>query len=786
MARKWKHSLVGLALVSATVAAPAAVTTAGAQTGWAGFAVEAAPSGVNFGEQSPAFGAATTEDLGGAGVDIWNNNHALLSEALVDYTNPGFAGSQFAPQDGIGVDSHGSYFGDLDGDGDDDLIETAGRDSSNRVFINNNGTLELQANTGLETFDARSRSVLLVDIDLDGDLDALVANLDRTLINDANGDPLEAAPSTLYLNDGDGTSWTEVDDINNALSDENIRYVSLTSTGPGTDQVIITSNSFAFGLDTLRTGVSAPIAAVNPVRQSIGAEFDNFSNARDIALGDLDGDLDIEFVVARQQDRLAQAPDGTQQLDADGNPVPSLAGELAIGLGQVGSGGPSSLEVVQDISSDILADNCRAITLADFDNDADLDIFGGCTFAEAGQTTNIVLLNDGAGNFTLDTSSVPATGTDTAAVVINLDINNDGWIDTFVGNGFDDDNAEDDIYINQGGSNHWLQIDLETAGDDDAGAQVFVGTDIWQVRETGHRNHRGQDMSTLHFGLADQEELAPIEIQWPDGTFETCTITGVDQRVTITQGGPDCVAQTQTGLVAAVSTTPVLPVPTTTTTTTTAPPAPAGPTCATLEVTVNIAAGDVPTAGDDVILGTPGNDVINGLGGNDTICGLGGNDTINGGPGADRIIGAAGDDILNGDDGFDQIFAGPGDDTVRGGTGNDLLNGGDGVDNIAGENGNDRIMGGGGNDVLNGNGGFDRIAGGNGNDLLNGGSHDDELLGNLGIDRLNGDGGDDVLRGGFARDVLDGGRGSNDGCTLTDPNGATETRISCEGGVFGR
>ena len=781
MARKWKHSLVGLALVSATVAAPAAVSTAGAQTGWAGFAVETASSAVDGGAPSPAFGAATTEDLGGDGADIWDNNHAIASEALVDYAGNGaFASSQVAPQagPGIGVDSHGSYFGDLDGDGDDDLIETAGRESGNRVFINNGGTLELQANTGLEAIDARGRSVLLVDIDGDDDLDALVANLDRTLINDDDGEPLEAAPSALYLNNGNGTSWTEVDDTNNAIFDENIRFVSLTSTGPGTDQVIITSNSFAFGLDTLQTGVSAPIAAVNPVRQSIGDEFDNFSNARDIALGDLDGDLDIEFVVARQQDRLAQLPNGDQATNGDGEEIPSLAGDLAIGLGQVGSGGPSSLEVVQDISSDLLADNCRAVSLADFDNDADLDIFGGCTFAEGEQDTNIVLINDGAGNFTLDSTSVPATAAQTAAVVVNVDINNDGWIDTYVGNGFDNDNAVDHIFVNQGGSNHFLQIDLDATSDDDAGAQVFVGTDKWQVRETGHRNHRGQDSSTLHFGLADQEELAPVEIQWPDGTFETCTIDGgVDQRVTITQGGENCVAQTETGLVAAVSTDPVIP---------TDPPAAATPTCATLDVTVNLANGDVPTEGDDVILGTPDDDVIDGLGGNDTICGLGGDDIINGGAGADRIVGAAGDDTLNGGDGFDQIFAGAGDDTVRGGTGNDTINGGDGIDNIFGENGNDRIMGGGGADVLNGDGGFDRVAGGNGNDLINGGTHDDELLGNLGLDRLNGDGGNDVLRGGFARDVFNGGAGNNDGCTLTDPNGVVETRISCEGGVFGR
>ena len=43
--------------------------------------------------------------------------------------------------------------------------------------------------------------------------------------------------------------------------------------------------------------------------------------------------------------------------------------------------------------------------------------------------------------------------------------------------------------------------------------------------------------------------------------------------------------------------------------------------CNGLFVTTDISAGDVPTSGDDVILGTPTADIINALDGNDTICG---------------------------------------------------------------------------------------------------------------------------------------------------------------------
>lgn len=188
--------------------------------------------------------------------------------------------------------------------------------------------------------------------------------------------------------------------------------------------------------------------------------------------------------------------------------------------------------------------------------------------------------------------------------------------------------------------------------------------------------------------------------------------------------------------------------------------------CNGVEVTVDLSSGDMPTEGDDVIRGTFDPDVIDALGGNDTICGLQGDDTINGGDGSDKVFGGEGADMISGGVGNDRLVGGAGDDTIRGGDGNDRIQGGDGAD------------------VGNGEGGLDRVAGGNGNDTLRGGSNADELLGGLGSDDLFGDGGDDVARGGAWIDTFHGGTGK-DACTLTDPSGNIELRISCETGVFG-
>lgn len=84
-------------------------------------------------------------------------------------------------------------------------------------------------------------------------------------------------------------------------------------------------------------------------------------------------------------------------------------------------------------------------------------------------------------------------------------------------------------------------------------------------------------------------------------------------------------------------------------------------------VTVDLNEAEVPTAGNDVILGTGAGETINGLGGKDVICGGGGADTLNGGPGDDRLLGAAGNDTLNGSTGKDVLNGGPNRDTCNGG-----------------------------------------------------------------------------------------------------------------------
>lgn len=226
-------------------------------------------------------------------------------------------------------------------------------------------------------------------------------------------------------------------------------------------------------------------------------------------------------------------------------------------------------------------------------------------------------------------------------------------------------------------------------------------------------------------------------------------------------------------------------------------PTPATPTatesCLGQPVTVHLERGELPTAGDDVILGTQGDDAIAAGAGNDIICGLAGNDSIWGQAGDDQISGADGDDRIRGGAGNDELFGGSGVDDINGGQGDDLVRGDDGNDTaVRGGTGDDDVDGGNGNDQLvTGNGGSDVVAGGSGDDkvtggprpdIVDGGDGADEVKGHKGADTLRGGNGNDTITGGHQGDAIDGGAGFDtcNGGTTGAPVIESDTTTNCE------
>ncbi len=146
------------------------------------------------------------------------------------------------------------------------------------------------------------------------------------------------------------------------------------------------------------------------------------------------------------------------------------------------------------------------------------------------------------------------------------------------------------------------------------------------------------------------------------------------------------------------------------------------------------------------LFGTVGNDILSGTSGTDVMAGLGGNDSLNGAGGDDLICGGEGNDVLSGGDGKDQLYGDGGRDSLKGGAGRDTLIGGAGRDTLSGGGGGDTLSGGAGADRLFGNGGNDKIAGGGGRDLLYGAGSRDTLNGGASRDTCTGGSGRDRAR----------------------------------------
>lgn len=173
------------------------------------------------------------------------------------------------------------------------------------------------------------------------------------------------------------------------------------------------------------------------------------------------------------------------------------------------------------------------VVAGDFDNDMNIDLFI-LNSHEVGKQDNLLLLNQGKGHFKVVSSAGGASGSKRGVgdSVTTVDYNQDGFLDLLIANGasmgrglgFPSENGDYNLYRNIRNNNHWLEIDLEgtNSNRDAIGAVVKVTTKgITQTRvQDGGIHHRGQNHSRLHFGLANNETIQNIVIQWPSGKIQ--------------------------------------------------------------------------------------------------------------------------------------------------------------------------------------------------------------------------------------------------------------------------
>jgi len=296
--------------------------------------------------------------------------------------------------------------GDLDGDGDLDLVfghELEG----DRVWLNQNGVF---TDSGQTLGSGQSRGLALGDFDSDGDLDLAVATFGL------------GEPDRIWINQGGAQDGTPALFL------------------PGPALAVVNSNDVVV-LDAEGDGDLDVMVAVFNTQGSRG-------NRLFINQGGLQGGVPGSFFDSGQvigdRDTLSLA---VGDLDADGDPDVFAGNGTLAAPDQVwfNQGGVQGGTVGQfQPGPDLFGDDSLDVALGDLDGDGDLDAFVA-KFQDPG-LGNEVWLNDSSGGFS---DSGLRLGDSRSRSVALGDLDGDGDLDAFVGNGTSITDRADRVWLNQ-------------------------------------------------------------------------------------------------------------------------------------------------------------------------------------------------------------------------------------------------------------------------------------------------------------------------------------------------
>lgn len=295
---------------------------------------------------------------------------------------------------------------DVDNDGDLDLFVVDGSASAagfqNKLFLNDGlGNFTDVTLTHLPASADNSTEVEFADVDGDGDLDAIVANLgpNQLLINDGAGHFTDGSAQVAQAAPPGPPGFSVPFPPFFIEISAEARFADVDGDGDP-DLLVANENPFPFGppgdLNRLllndgqgnftETQGRLPVS----VNQSAG-----------YAVGDIDADGDLDLIEANVGENQVFINDGTGSFSDE------TASRLAPGVRST-----------------------RKLVLGDVDGDGDLDLFAGNSRGEQ----NRLFLNDGAGFFLEVTATNLPARLDTTTDIDLVDIDGDGDLDAYVTN----------------------------------------------------------------------------------------------------------------------------------------------------------------------------------------------------------------------------------------------------------------------------------------------------------------------------------------------------------------
>ena len=339
-------------------------------------------------------------------------NRIFLNDGSGTFTD---SGNTFATMSSLGVG-----LADFDGDNDldifiadDDLLE------GDRVYINQGGSqggtegvfVDRGQRLGVGRYAVR---VDIADFDGDGDPDVFVTPSGESPVSGAH----------VFINQGGVQGGVAGEFVSNGQSlgvGDNPGVALGDIDGNGTIDAItadIDGNSRVW----LNQPAPPPNVTFEDSGQLLGnLDYSTSHQAPGVALGDLDGDGDLDAFVVNQNSSLTHGPE------------PDTGEPNRVFLNNNGVFTDSGQALGNEISGQV--------QLGDFDNDGDLDAF------VTNFGPNELWLNDGNGTFT---NSGQTLGSGISIDVSIGDVDGDGDLDAVVANVTDGSSAGGEVWINQG------------------------------------------------------------------------------------------------------------------------------------------------------------------------------------------------------------------------------------------------------------------------------------------------------------------------------------------------
>ena len=439
-----------------------------------------------------------------------------------------------------GQGAFASAWADYDLDGDDDLFYAGGFNMYTTLFRNNgDGTFtEFGESSRIATVAQGAEAAAWGDYDNDGDPDLLMLHLGSAVLLMENNEhdtftDRTAAAGLASLNEtGSSISWVDFNSdglldihIGNGFlfqnnGDKTFRDVAL-ETGIGG----VTGTAWA---DYDNDGDLDVLNDEGQYRND-GGVFTNVTGSTGLICcaggrsfwGDYDNDGDLDLYMTGASDFGGNGVSVFYQNNGDGTFSDITA---AAGL---------------DVSES------RTAAWADFDNDADLDLF--VSRPSTIDAPYLLFRNNNDGTF--EDIALPADvvrgewfpvhpAAEQGRSAAWSDYNGDGRLDLFVANMVPPDYLFKNL--GNGEDNHFLYLKLIGTGSNRSGigARVTVETGgLAQIREVEGGGNASQNSLPVEFGLGRAEQVDRIIVRWPSGLVEAKTDpTPADQMLTIVEG----------------------------------------------------------------------------------------------------------------------------------------------------------------------------------------------------------------------------------------------------------